>query len=229
MPVEPQLVIWWVLFGGTHVLGSAPPVRARLIRTLGLRGFKAVYSLVALATFAPLITIAWQNRHEGALIYDPPGWTVHVTEVLMLVAFLFLAQAFATPSPSSTVMEMSGRAVTRPRGIQRVTRHPSNFAFFLFGIAHMISNPTVGDWIFWGGWPVFALVSAIHQDHRSLTAGPTGFTDFYRQTSLVPFGAVLAGRQQPVLSELSWIGLLGGAGAFAVVRLLHPHLIGGFA
>ena len=31
----------------------------------------AVYSLVALATFTPLVWVAWHDRHEGAVLFDP--------------------------------------------------------------------------------------------------------------------------------------------------------------
>ena len=52
------------------------------------------------------------------------------------------------------------------RGIQRITRHPGNFAFALFGIGHMLSSPRVGDWIFFGGFVVYGIVSSMHQDRR---------------------------------------------------------------
>ena len=74
MSVEIQLVIWWLLFGGTHILGSSAPIRTRLVRVLGLRGFKAVYSVVALATFIPLVLTYWHHRHAGpALVPGHPA------------------------------------------------------------------------------------------------------------------------------------------------------------
>lgn len=229
MSIELQLLTWWLLFGGTHILLSSVPLRARLIPALGLRGFKAVYSLAALATFIPLVVTAWNNRHEGALLYDPPSWTVHVTETVMLLSVLLLALSVATPSPATTVMEMTGRARSQPRGVLRVTRHPNNTGFILFGLAHMISNPTVGDWTFWGGFVIFGVASALHQDRRSLATGPAGFDGFVRQTSFLPFAAILAGRQRLVLRELSRAAMLVGVVFWMALRLLHPHLIGGFS
>ena len=32
-----KIAIWWLLFGGTHILGSTVPVRGFLMRTHGLR------------------------------------------------------------------------------------------------------------------------------------------------------------------------------------------------
>ncbi len=228
MSVELQLVLWWILFGGTHMLGSSVPVRTRLIRALGLPGFKGLYSLVALATFIPLVWTAWNNRHEGAFLFAPADWNRLVTEVLMFLSVLLIVLSIARPGPATTVAEMSGRASAKPRGIQRITRHPQNTGFALFGVAHMVSNPTAGDWIFWGGFVVYSVASAIHQDRRTLAADPERFRTFYAQTSLVPFAAMLQGRQRLALGEVNWIAVIVAAALFVVVRLIHPLVIGGY-
>lgn len=228
MSTESQLLFWWFLFGGTHILGSSVPVRARLIRSLGLMGFKGLYSIVALATFLPLVWVAWHHRHAGKLLFVPGAWNVHATEVLMFLSFLFLALAFASPNPVTTTSEMSGRFASSARGVHRITRHPMNTAFALFGLAHMLSNPTVGDWIFWGGFVVYALVSAWHQDRRSLATGPAEFRTFHAETSYWPFAAILRKRQRFVLGEIRLTVVLVAVVLFGVLRWLHPRLIGGF-
>jgi uncharacterized membrane protein len=228
MNVETQLLVGWLLFGGTHVLGSSRPVRTRLIDRLGLLGFKAVYSIVALATFVPLVWVFWHNRHEGRFLFVPGPVNTHVSEALMLFSLLFLVLAFATPNPSTTVAELSGRFVSAARGVHKVTRHPMNTAFALFGAAHMVSNPSVGDWIFWGGWVVYSVISALHQDRRMLATGPEAYRSFHAGTSLIPFAAILSGRQKLALRDVSWAGVVVAVALFGVLRWLHPVLIGGF-
>ena len=228
MRVEHQLLLFWVLFAGSHLLGSSAAVRARLISGLGLWGFKVTYSLVALATLTPLVLIYWNNRHEGELLFEPDRWAVRVTELIMLPAAFFLVMAFATSNPATTHAELRRRFVSSPKGIHRITRHPMNTAFGLFGLAHMVSNPTVGDWIFWGGFLVYAVVSAVHQDRRTLASGPDAFRAFYQETSIVPFVAILQGRQRLALRELRWSYAAGALLLFAVVRWIHPRWIGGF-
>ncbi len=229
MQTEYRLLLWWLLFAATHVLGSSVPVRTRLLRRLGLRGFKAAYSLVALATFVPLVTTYWHDRHAGAVLFDPPRAMRHVTEVLMLFAVLFLVLAFASPNPGTTSAEMSGRRANEPRGIHRVTRHPMNTAFALFGLAHVASNPTVGDWIFFGGFVVYAVASAWHQDRRLLASGPPEYREFHAATSFLPLGAVLAGRQRIAWREFPPVAVLVAVLLFVALRLVHPLWIGGFA
>lgn len=46
-----MLVVWWALFGGSHIVMSSARWRPQLVTRLGERGFLGVYSLVALITF----------------------------------------------------------------------------------------------------------------------------------------------------------------------------------
>lgn len=228
MSVPLQLAFWWLLFGGTHVLGSSGPVRGRAIRALGLPAFKGIYSLVALATFAPLLVTYWTHRHAGDFIFVPSTMNRHVTETVMLVAILFLSLAQASPHPGTTKAEMSGEISSSVRGIHRVTRHPLNTGFALFGVAHAISNPSVGDQVFWGGFVVYAVASAWHQDRRLLATGPPEFRPFYEHTSAFPFVAIVAGRQRLALRELRLPAIVVGVVLFGAIRWLHPKWIGGF-
>jgi uncharacterized membrane protein len=226
--VELKLLLWWIAFGGTHMVGSSLAVRTPLIRALGLRGFKAVYSVVAFATFIPLVFIAWNHRHAGAVLFDPPSWLARVTEALMFVALLLLPLGEASPNPATTAAELTGRSTSRARGIHRITRHPVNTAFGLFGLAHLLVSPTVGDWIFWGGWVVYAVASAVHQDARIRTAGTDDARAFLADTSAIPFAAIAGGRQHLAWRELNPVAIAIGIVLFAVLRWFHPVWIGGF-
>ena len=228
MDVQQRLLIGWLLFGGTHILMSSLPVRSGLIGWIGLRGFKGAYSLVAFATLIFLAGTYWGHRHEGVMLFARPDWLRHVTEPIVLLAFLCLGLAHTSKSPATTPAEMTGKYVSTARGIHRITRHPQNLAFFLFGLGHMVSNPKVGDWCFWAGFPVFAVLSAIHQDRRLLKAGPPEFRTFYAETSFIPFLAILQGRQTLVRGEIRTLAVLISLAVGTVVRLVHPYVFGGF-
>ena len=70
--------MWWLLFGGTHVLGSSVPVRTRLIRALGLQGFKATSKKPTWSNYYPgSINVTSAGSISGstnidAYIYDDP-------------------------------------------------------------------------------------------------------------------------------------------------------------
>ena len=228
MGPEAKILLWWILFGGTHILGSSVPVRTFLINKIGKQPFKGIYSLVSFATFVPLCYVYFTNKHVGAVLFDNLPGAIWIAQALMLLAFIVLVQGYTTPNPLSTQAEMTGAYGTGPRGIQRVTRHTQNLAFFLIGVAHCITLPFVGDWIFFGGFVIFTLVSSIHQDWRVRATGPEEVKAFLDQTSAIPFAAIISGRQKLVLSEFSLIGLVVSLVLFFVLSYFHGALLGGF-
>ena len=228
MTGEAQILMWWLLFGGTHVIGSTVPVRTALIARLGTGGFKGLYSAVSFATFVPLIWVYFHNVHAGTQLFAPSASMRSVTEALMVLALLILVQSLMTPSPLTTQSEMSGEYPAEPRGIQRVSRHPMNLAFSLFGFAHMLSNPFVGDWTFFGGFVVYGMISAVHQDLRTLASGRPEVASFQEATSVVPFAAILAGKQKLALGEYSQVGFAVGALLAAVLWFFHGTWFGGY-
>jgi uncharacterized membrane protein len=61
-----------------------------------------------------------------------------------------------------------------------------------------------------------------------LESGSEEFRSFYRQTSFVPFGAIVSGRQKMAWSELRWRAIAIGVVTYVALRLIHPHAMGGF-
>jgi uncharacterized membrane protein len=228
MQNETIILFWWLMFGGSHIIGSSIPVRNFFIGRIGIPGFKIVYSLVALATFVPLCYVFFKNVHAGYLFYNP-GYIIKLTaHFIMLGAIIVLLQALVTSNPMTTMTEMSGRVVSRAQGIQRITRHPQNFAFGLFGLAHMLATPSAGNWMFFGGFIVFGILSSMHQDRRLLAAGPATTKQFLGDTSAVPFAAIIKRKQRLAPGEYHPPALAAAVVLFILIRLLHPVLFGGF-
>ena len=225
---EVIILFWWLVFGGSHVLCSSIPVRTFVIRRIGMPGFKAIYSLVALATFVPLCYFYFIHRHSGYQFYTA-GYSIKLlAQFLMLAAIIVLLQAVVTANPMTTMAELAGKFVHNGHGIQRITRHPQNFAFALFGLAHLLANPYTGDWIFFGGFIVYGIVSAMHQDRRQLATGNAEIKQFLADTSALPFAAIISGRQRLEPGEYYPPALAAAIMIFILLRLLHPMLFGGF-
>ena len=222
-----RVLLLWILFGGTHVLGSTVPVRAWLVARLGLPGFKGLYSLVAFATFIPLVVVYGRAVHEGPAFWEPSLALNLVAQLLMVFSTLFLTHGILTVNPLSTAAEMSGRRDREVRGFLGVTRHPLNTAFFLFGVSHLLANPFGADVAFFGGFAVYAVVSAWHQDRRLRATGGPEVVAFLDATSLVPLAAVVSGKQLLNRRMVSPIALVLGLGLFVVLRTWHADWIGG--
>jgi len=228
MQSEAMIFFWWMMFGGTHILGSSIPVRAFFINRLGTLGYKALYSLVALATFIPLCYVYFAHRHGGPRFYASVYPITLLAQFVMLAAIIILLQGLVTANPMTTMAELTGKVVHSAHGIQRVTRHPQNFAFGLFGLAHMLVNPYAGDWIFYGGFIVYGIVSAWHQDRRLLAMGPAQAKQFLADTSAIPFAAIIRGRQRFAPGEYYPPALAAAIVLFILLRLWHPMIFGGF-
>ena len=223
-----SIAYWWFLFAATHMIGSSVPVRTGLIKHLGRLGFRLLYSVIAIATFVPLCRAFAAAKGTGGLLFTPDPALHAVTYVLVVLAFIVLLQALATPTPMSLQSDFSGAVVDEARGIHRVTRHPMNWAFILFAVGHLVVNPYGADLLFWGGFILYGVASAIHQDRRLLTEGRSGFGPFYLQTSLVPFWAMIRGRQRLGLGEYNGGAVVVALVAAAALRWFHTDLFGGF-
>lgn len=219
------LLFWWLLFGGAHILLSSSSVRPQLIARLGYRPFLGVYSVVAIATFLPLVIFYAHHKHAGPQLWRimPPYLVFRDLNIaLMAFAFILLVTGLVARPPS---LLLTGGAPAA-YGVTRITRHPTFAAIFLFGIAHCLVNGYLGDLIFFGGFAAFAWIGAVHQDSRKVVEVP-GYTEFKNETSFIPFGAMFSGKQRLDLGELRWSIVLLALVLFYIVRAYHPQLFGG--
>jgi uncharacterized membrane protein len=89
----------------------------------------------------------------------------------------------------------------------------------------VLPNGSTADVAFFGGFVVFGLVGAGHQDGRKLALGVPGFDRFHAATPFLPF----TGRETlQGLRELPAAVVGAGIVVTVVVRWLHPVWFGGF-
>jgi uncharacterized membrane protein len=215
------IVLLWIAFTATHLGMSSLRLRPKLVGVLGEVGFLAAYSVVALAIFVPLIGLYFTNKHAGTLLWYLPRGPIltGVMYVGMGVAFVLLVSSFLRPSPGGVVP-----GDTTPRGVYLLTRHPMVMSFVVFSLVHLLPNGSTADVAFFGGFALFALVGAAHQDQRKLAVGPPGYRDFYEQTPFFPF----TGRDTfRGLRELSPIAVAGGVATTVLVLYFHTAWFGG--
>jgi uncharacterized membrane protein len=223
-----SLALLWATFAGSHMILSSARLRPRLRARLGEQGFRGLYSLIALAIFVPLVGVYWGNRHAGPLLWTtigPPAVATALNHVLMALALVLLASSLLPASAAPSAMQAQPEGIARVRGMTRITRHPTLVAFALFGIAHLLVNGNLADVVFFGGFPLFTWIGARHQDERMARDRP-GYRNVIAHTSIVPFGAILAGRQSLVPRELPLPGIVVGLGLATVLRIFHSTLFG---
>jgi len=216
------IVVFSALFVLTHLAMSHGAIRATLVAKLGAGPFLGLYSLVSFLTLGPASVLWWQNRHLGPVLWQFNPWVERgIALVLMLVAIEFLFLMLADPSPASMLPGSK-----EPRGILRVTRHPMNMSLALFGLAHLLANGTVGDVAFFGSFFVLGVVGPFQMDARLKKKRGEGFAEFCRQTSVIPFVAILRGRTKFRADEISFPLFLIGVVVYVALVIFHGRFFG---
>jgi uncharacterized membrane protein len=224
--VAALLAVLWVAFAGSHLALSSARLRPVLVERLGLGPFLGVYSAVALGLFVPLVAIYFRHPHAGPVLWltvGPPALARALNHVLMAVALALLVAALLPGSAAPSSMGPRGPAVAR--GVLRITRHPLFASLAVFGLAHLLVNGALAGVVFFGGFPLYAWIGARHQDRRLARERPE-YARLVRDTSFVPFAAIVAGRQRLAPGELPWGAIGGGLVLTVVLRHWHASLFG---
>lgn len=207
----------------THLLLTARPVRTALEDRLGSVRVATLVSVLAWGTLVPLLWYYAAHRHEG-----PPGlglaqlpwvwWPAVIAMGLGMVLMIAIVAPSAYPASAAAVFARHSR---EPRGLERISRHPFFFGLALFGVAHaLVASRLVGVIVF-GSLAAMAMAGALLQDRRLLAERGEEHRRYLDATSIVPFGAVLRGRQHLVPRELPWGSLVLGIAAALGARWLH--------
>jgi uncharacterized membrane protein len=221
MTTAQAIVVWTAAFAATHVGLSSVRVRPRIVSAIGEPAYLGLYSIAAFATFVPLVRAWLLDIHGGGMLWNlraVPG--VHAAGlVVSFLAFTMALAALVQPSPAA----LGPRKHVRAYGLTRITRHPLFLNIGIWGLAHTLLNGFVNDVLFFGGIFLVGLFGCMHQDARKRVTDPA-LGEFFAETSLVPFAAILSGRGRLVLSELPWIGLAAGAAASLAIYWNHARL-----
>jgi uncharacterized membrane protein len=217
------IVAFWLLFAATHMGLSSQARRPGLVTKLGDRGFQALYSLVAFATFVPLVWSYYAHQHTGPYLWSLgqlPGVGWFATG-LMGAAFVLVAAGIAQPSPASM---RPGQAVVR--GVARVTRHPLFMGFGLWGVAHLLlAKVHASELAFFGGFAIFAVVGCDHQDRRKAATLGESYRAYVAATPFIPFTSL--GFVRGLVEMPMPVAVAAGIGvAWVIRRYAHAWLAG---
>lgn len=214
------LILAALLFVGLHIGVAGTALRATLVARLGEGGFRAAFSLATLAALV-LLVLAWRGAETVPLWFAPP-WLRWVLAALMLPAFvLFMASHKRNP----TAVGSKGLG-EEPRGIQRVTRHPMLWSFALWAAIHMVGNGDTAALVFFGAFLVTALAGMPSIDAKIAARQPQDWAGFAAKTSILPFGAILAGRNRFAPAEIGWMPPVVGLVLWAAVLHFHRAFFG---
>ena len=210
-----------------HFGVSGTRLRDTLVARLGEGPYRGAFS------FASLIGLVWMiyaYRHASTVhLWDHPWGLRPIAFVLVFVAFLFGVIGLATPSPTQVGRGSKlAEGTDIARGIVRITRHPFLWGVALWALVHLIVNGDLASLILFGSLLLLALGGTVAIDAKRRHRFGSGWTQFARTTSSVPFAAMLSGRNRigSALREIGIVRPLVAVLAYALIFYFHGRLFG---
>jgi uncharacterized membrane protein len=216
-----MLILAGLIWLGLHIGVAGTGLRGVIAGRIGDQGFRGLFSLGSIAAIVFLI-VAF-NHAPRTLLWLAPEWLRWIVVALMLPAVYLLLASFATVSLKP---EDAGTRRGTARGILRVTRHPMMWSFTLWAFVHILGNGELAATLFFGTFLVTALAGMPSLDAKIAKRNPTVWRQFSAETSLLPFGAILSGRNRLVWAELGWLVPLGALVVWLLLLFGHRHIFG---
>jgi len=210
-----------ILWVGVHVGIAGTVVRARLVERLGEAGFRIGYSIISVLSIT-LLVMAWQAAPHIPL-WGIADWFRWLMALLMLPVLLLFVASVATPNPTAVAGKLDEAG---PRGIQRITRHPMLWSFALWAALHLIAKGNLAGVLFFGAFLTTSLIGMPSIDRKLAMLRPALWARLAPATSILPFGAILGGRNRLMPAEIpKAVWIIGGI-AWLVLLVGHPWLFG---
>ena len=199
---------------GLHLL-VAGPLRPGLVDRLGEWRFRQMF---AVASALLLLALILSYRAAPFVpIWSPPQWAYVWAHLCMVPAFVLLALSL-TDSPTGV---LAGSRAFEPRGVFRITRHPMLWSFAIWAAVHVIGNGDTASLLFFGAFLLTALLGMPSIDAKAAARDPERWARFTARSSILPFGAIAAGRNRLVWREIGWLPPV--LGLLLWVAVLHFH------
>jgi uncharacterized membrane protein len=209
----------WV---GVHVGLAGTGLRGAMVRRLGEHRFLGLFSAISIVA---LVLLVWAyGRAATTPFWFAPAWLRWVLVALMLPACILVVAAYTRPNP--TAVGQKPYVNREPQGIQRITRHPMMAGVSLWALVHMIGNGDSASLVFFGAFLATAALGMPSIDAKLARRDPAGWQALAERTSILPFGAILAGRNRFEPQEIGWLAPLLGLLLWAGLLHFHQWLFG---
>ncbi len=138
------LGLWWA----SHLFPIyLPDRRAAALKRVGKAAYKG---FIALVSWTAVVAMLEGYRTVAFIaVWTPPTWTMHLNNLLMLLAIFLFITKFAKS------------------GIRRHIRHPMLAGVKVWAVAHLLVNGDLASIVLFGGllaWAVVAMVGSNRRD-----------------------------------------------------------------
>ncbi|MDB9458565.1 NnrU family protein [Dolichospermum circinale CS-1225] len=211
-----------LVFAIAHSGGAA--MRPWAEKYIGPRLYRILFALISLPLAVLLIVYFFNHRYDGWQLWQVQGIPGVGTLVWILsaVSFLFLYPA------TFNLLEIA--AIQKPQvhlyetGIIRITRHPQMVGQIIWCVAHTLWLGTSFTLVTSIGLILHHLFGVWHGDRRLSQRYGEAFALLKQRTSIIPFQAIIDGRQSLNWQEFLRPAYLGVAIFTGLLWWSHPLL-----
>ena len=212
-----------LVFAIAHSGGAA--VRPWAEKYLGPRLYRIIFALISLPLAVILIVYFFNHRYDGWQLWQVQGipGVGTLVWVLSAISFLFLYPA------TFNLLEIA--AIQKPQvhlyetGIIRITRHPQMVGQVIWCVAHTLWLGTSFTLVTSIGLVIHHLFGVWHGDRRLSQRYGEAFEMVKQRTSIIPFQAIIDGRQSWNWEEFLRPAYLGVAIFTGLLWWSHPLLL----
>ena len=212
-----------LIFAIAHSGGAA--LRPWAEKYIGPRLYRIIFALISLLLAVLLIIYFFNHRYDGwqlGQVQSIPGVGTLVW-VLSAISFFFLYPA------TFNLLEIA--AIQKPQvhlyetGIIRITRHPQMVGQVIWCVAHTLWLGTSFTFVTSIGLVLHHLFGVWHGDRRLSQRYGEAFALVKQRTSIIPFQAIIDGRQSLNWQEFLRPAYLGVAIFIGLLWWSHPLLL----
>ncbi len=220
-----HFVMAGMLFGFALAHSGLAALRPWGEQQIGPRLYRVLFALVSLPLAVVLIIYFFNHRYDGLQLWQLQGTPgiQSIVWILSAVSFLFLYPA------TFNLLEIA--AIEKPQvhlfesGIIRITRHPQMVGQVIWCIAHTLWVGTTFTLLTSVGLVLHHLFAVWHGDRRLLSRYGDAFEAMKARTSVIPFVAIIQGRQKIKWDEFIRPAYLGVISFILLLWWSHPLLI----
>jgi uncharacterized membrane protein len=220
-----HFVMFGLLVGFAIAHSGLAALRPWAEKKIGARLYRVCFALVSLSIAVPMIIYFFNHRYDGLQLWQVQGVSGVSTLVwwLSAVSFLFLYPA------TFNLLEIA--ALQKPQvhlyetGIIRITRHPQMVGQVIWCVAHTLWLGTTFMIVTSFGLILHHLFGVWHGDRRLGNRYGAAFEAVKARTSILPFLAILQGKQTLEWKEFLRPAYVGVAAFVGLFWWLHPILI----
>lgn len=224
-PILSHWIMLGLLLGFATAHSGLAALRPWGEEKIGARLYRVLFALVSIPLAVVLIVFFINHRYDGVILWQfqaIPGVKLTVW-VLSAISFIFLYPA------TFNLLEIA--AIQKPQvhlyetGIIRISRHPQMVGQVIWCVAHALWLGTTFMLVTCLGLIAHHLFAVWHGDRRLEQRYGEAFLAVKERTSVIPFLAVLDGRQSLKWQEFIRPAYLGVIGFVLLLWWSHPWLI----